>query len=461
MIDDTRRQQLNDRDIRRDGKYVIYWMQASQRAEYNHALEYAVNLSNRLEIPIFVFFGITDNYPDANLRHYHFMLQGLQETQERLWDRGIKLVIRNQSPEQGIVEFAEKAALVITDRGYLRFQRWWREEAAGNMSCPLYQVETDVIVPVEVASDKREYAARTIRPKIQRHLETYLTPVEEQPVNYPSQDLPFDSFSLNPIDEALQRLNIDTSVAPVGEVFHGGRSAALTSLNIFIETKLDHYHELRNKPTADVLSNMSPYLQFGQISPLEIALRVDGTESPGKEDYLEELIIRRELSMNFCHYDPDYDSPDCLPDWARETLEVHRDDVREYLYSLEEFERAETHDPYWNAAQKEMLCTGKMHGYMRMYWGKKILEWTDTPERAWDIALSLNNTYELDGRNPNGYAGVAWCFGNHDQGWRERPVYGKVRYMNANGLRRKFDADAYVEQIKQITTKVQRTQRKE
>mgnify|MGYP006277941219 CR=1 FL=1 len=451
MIEETRIKRLNDQSVRREGALVVYWMQASQRAEYNHALEYAIQQSNDLGKPVVVFFGITDSYPGANLRHYRFMLQGLRETEGRLAGRGISLIVRHQPPERAIREFAEEAALVVTDRGYLRFQRQWREEVTDNILCPLIQVETDVIVPVEVASGKREYSARTIRPKIRKHLDTYLVAPEQQPVNHPSADLSLGSFSLKDIDESLSRLAIDRTVAPV-DTYPGGRLAALGYLEDFLESKLDHYHELRNNPTTDVLSHMSPYLQFGQISPLEIALRVKGRDSPGEEDYLEELIVRRELSMNFCSYDANYDSLDCLPEWARETLAVHQDDEREYVYSIDEFENAETHDVYWNAAQREMLCTGKMHGYMRMYWGKKILEWTEIPEEGYEIAIYLNNKYELDGRNPNGYAGVGWCFGNHDQGWRERPVFGKVRYMNANGLRRKFDADAYVRQVNDITT---------
>ncbi len=195
---------------------------------------------------------------------------------------------------------------------------------------------------------------------------------------------------------------------------------------------------------------MSPYLHFGQISPLHIALEVLKTKSPGKSAYLEELIIRRELAVNFVYYNREYDNLKCLPDWAYNTLMEHRKDKREYIYSLEEFENAETHDPYWNAAQLEMVHSGKMQGYMRMYWGKKILEWAQNPEKAYQIALKLNNRYELDGRDPNGYAGVAWCFGKHDRAWKEREIFGKVRYMNDHGLRRKFKMDSYVDVVNNL-----------
>jgi deoxyribodipyrimidine photo-lyase len=207
---------------------------------------------------------------------------------------------------------------------------------------------------------------------------------------------------------------------------------------------------LRNDPTLDYLSHLSPYLHFGQISPLYIALKVIDTDSRGKEAFLEELIVRRELSMNFVFYNEKYDSFEAVPEWAKKTLKAHQKNKRQYTYSLEELETAQTHDAYWNAAQREMVGRGKMHGYMRMYWGKKIIEWSKTPEKAFQIALYLNNKYELDGRDPNGFTGVAWCFGKHDRPWGERPIFGNVRYMNDKGLKRKFDADRYVRMMSRI-----------
>lgn len=446
----NRYKKLNDADIS-DGRYIVYWMQASQRVEQNHALEFAIEWANDLQRPLVVFFGITDEYPDANERHYAFMLQGLKETRHQLEKRGIQLVARHESPENGIIHFARNALGVVTDRGYVNIQRAWRAEVSENLTCPFYQVETDVVVPVEVVSEKREYAARTIRPKIHQHLENYLVPVEQVALKHSSLSMEFESLVITEPDAILSQLNIDRSVSPV-ENYIGGYSEATNHLDDFIQHKLPEYDEKRNDPTTNYLSNMSPYLQFGQISPIEIALKVQGAHAPdsAKEAYLEELIVRRELSMNFCHYDENYNSLGCIPDWAKKTLNDHKEDPREYVYSLEEFENAETHDSYWNAAQNEMMKTGKMHGYMRMYWVKKILEWTENPADAFEIAIRLNNKYELDGRNPNGYAGVAWCFGNHDRAWQEREVFGKVRYMNANGLRRKFDADAYVENVKRL-----------
>ena len=428
---------------------MIYWMQASQREEYNHALEFTVHQANRLDLPPLVVFGLTDDYPDANVRHYRFMLEGLQETQQALRERGIQMIIRRQSPERVAIEFSRSAALMVTDRGYTRVQRAWRREVARHISCPLFQVESEVVVPVEEASSKREYAARTIRPKLHRNLEKFLQPLPREKVRNPSTGKSFQSPDLSDIGSLLAELHIDRSVNP-SSYYQGGTSKAKARLDTFLREKLDRYDIDRNNPVKNALSQMSPYLHFGQISPLYIVRKIRETDSPGKGSYLEEVLVRRELSMNFCYYTEQYDELSCLPRWALETLLKHAEDKREHVYSLEVFERGTTHDPYWNAAQKEMVLTGKMHGYMRMYWGKKILEWTAHPGIAYDLALYLNNKYELDGRDPNGYAGVAWCFGNHDQAWKERPVFGKVRYMNAEGLRRKFPADAYVEKINDL-----------
>jgi deoxyribodipyrimidine photo-lyase len=245
-------------------------------------------------------------------------------------------------------------------------------------------------------------------------------------------------------------LRIDRSVKR-GSTFNGGTFYAKKHLNYFLNNKLDEYEKLRNDPSLDYQSNMSPYLHFGQISPLYITLKLFDIESPGKEAYLEELIVRRELSMNYVFYNNYYDYFKGIPEWSKVTLMQHKRDRRDYIYSQSEMEEGETHDPYWNAAQQEMKITGKMHGYMRMYWGKKILEWSQTPEQAFTTALYLNNKYELDGRDPNSYTGIAWCFGKHDRPWKERAVYGKVRYMNDRGLRRKFDIDQYVHQINQLS----------
>jgi deoxyribodipyrimidine photo-lyase len=445
MIQKERIKVLNRKGIQ-EGKYILYWMQASQRVEYNHALEFAILKANELRQPLVVFSGITDQFPEANERHYTFMLEGLKEVKHSLEKRGIQMVILHKSPEIGVLQLAKKASLAVVDRGYLKIQRAWRDDASQQMDCPLIQVETDVVVPVEEASPKEEYAAATIRSKIKRKLDAFLVPLKEHEPIIDSLSLDFDSFNIEDVEKAISKLRIDRSVTKVN-AFHGGTKEGKSHLEIFLESKLDRFPELRNDPTLDYLSHMSPYLHFGQISPLYIALKVSKTRSLGAEAFLEELIIRRELSMNFVFYNEKYDSLKSIPDWAKKTLRTHQKDRRPYLYSPKELENARTHDPYWNAAQKEMVIRGKMHGYMRMYWGKKILEWSKIPEEAFKIALYLNNKYELDGRDPNGFTGVAWCFGKHDRAWGARSVFGNVRYMNDKGLKRKFDADKYVKMM--------------
>ncbi|MFP4001185.1 MAG: deoxyribodipyrimidine photo-lyase [Thermoplasmata archaeon] len=431
------------------GDFVLYWMQRAQRSEYNHALEYAVEKANELDKPLLVFFGITDEFEDANLRHYRFMLEGLKKTREELKDRDIKLVIKHEHPRKGVMKLAKEASFVVVDKAYMDFLREWREDASEETDGPMIEVETDVIVPVEEASSKEEYAARTIRPKIEDELDKYMKEVQKRELRNSSLELDFDSFDIDFPDKALSPLDIDKNVKVV-DSFEGGTNEAKQYLEEFLDHKLGGYGDYSNDPAKDYLSNMSPYLHFGQISPLYVAMKVKEKGGPGVDEYLEQLIVRRELAYNFVYYSEDYRSLACLPDWAQETLKKHSDDDREYVYSRDEFEKADTHDKYWNAAQEEMLKTGKMHGYMRMYWGKKILEWSENPEEAYETALYLNNKYELDGRDSNGYAGVAWCFGKHDQGWKEREVYGKVRYMNANGLERKFDIKRYVEKVEEL-----------
>ncbi len=418
-------------------------MQASQRNEFNHALEYSIIKANDLNRPVVVFFGLTEKYPNANQRHYNFMLEGLKELQHSLEERGLKIVIRKVSPEIGAIQLSKNATLMVVDRGYLKIQKNWRAKVAKKIRCPLIQVESDVVVPIEVTSQKEEYSAATIRGKITGELLNYLIPLKKRTPKKQSLKIVLDSLEIGNVSKLLLSLNVDRSVKTLDR-FKGGTSNAKKNLHLFIRHKIDDYPRLRNDPTIDGLSNMSPYLHFGNISPLYIALKVLKSNSPGKDAYLEELVVRRELSMNFIFYNDKYDTIEGLPRWAKQSLEFHRSDDREHIYDLETLENAETHDPYWNAAQKEMVVGGKMHGYMRMYWGKKILEWTKSPKKAISVATYLNDKYELDGRDPNGYTGIAWCMGKHDRPWKERNIFGKIRYMNAKGLKRKFNADAYV-----------------
>jgi deoxyribodipyrimidine photo-lyase len=424
-------------------------MQAAQRAGTNHALEYAVGVSNDTGRPLLVLFALTDRYPEANERHYAFMLEGLKETRERLRERGVPMIVRIGEPDDVVAAFGRDAAFVVVDDGYVRIERRWRRSAAAALECPLVEVATNVVVPVEAASPKEEYAAATLRPKIYRRLDEFLRPLKATPLRVRSPEPGLESFDIDDTEAALSRLHLDRTAGRVAG-HRGGASEAEKRLRAFVGRKLAAYAEDRNDPSLDGLSGLSPYLHFGQISPLAVALAVKKGPAYGQAAYLEELIVRRELSFNFVRYNRAYDSFDGLPEWCRGTLLERAKDKRPYAYSRAELERAATHDPYWNAAQREMVLTGKMHGYMRMYWGKKILEWSASPRQAYRTALALNNAYELDGRDPNAFAGVAWTFGKHDRPWGRRPVFGTVRYMNAAGLRRKFDADAYVRKIDRL-----------
>jgi deoxyribodipyrimidine photo-lyase len=452
MIQNTRVRQLNDRRPS-EGDYLLYWMQQSQRASFNPALEHAIGIANRENLPVVVGFGLTDAYPEANRRHDAFMLQGLQEVEHALAARGIGFVIRRGEPAAVAIEMAARAALVVCDRGYLRHQKHWRAAVAAAAPCRVVQVEGDVVVPVEEASDRHEVAARTLRPKLHQLWDGYLTPLEETAAKREAQTLRLRSdVDLTDVDRALDRLDLDGSVAPVRR-FRGGTGAARERLASFLKTGLAGYAEGRREPGAFQCSQLSPYLHFGQISPVEIALeiRAAGTgEADDRRSYLEELIVRRELSMNFVNFNERYDSYDCLPEWAQNTLRAHREDRREHRYCAQQLERADTHDRYWNAAMSEMVHTGYMHNYMRMYWAKKILEWTPEPVDAFRTTLYLNNKYFLDGRDASSYANVAWAFGLHDRPWPERPVFGTVRYMNASGLERKFDIGAYLRAVDEL-----------
>jgi len=447
-IHGTRIQPLNDRGVVQ-GRYVLYWMQQSQRAELNHALEYAAREANRIGQGVLVGFGLTGDYPDANLRHYTFMLEGLKETAQALERRGIRMVMRRGSPPDVALQLGREASLIVCDRGYLKHQRAWRDQVARRAGCRVVQVESDVVVPVEAASGKTEIGARTLRPKIHRQMAGYLVGLPAQPVRVRTVSAGLRGLDLDDTDTILKGLQIDRGAKPVSHLFKGGTAEAKRRFARFIKERLRRYDQNHNQPQTDDISHMSPYLHFGQVSPLYLALEVMKAPGPGtaRDAFLEEMIVRRELACNFTHFTADYDSYAGIPGWAQKSLAAHRRDRRPYLYSVRQLESAETHDPYWNAAMREMVCTGFMHNYMRMYWGKKILEWSRMPEEAFAATLALNNRYFIDGRDPNSYTGVAWVYGVHDRAWPERPIYGKVRSMMASGLERKCDIQSYVNKV--------------
>jgi deoxyribodipyrimidine photo-lyase len=432
-----------------EGRCVVYWMQRAQRAVDNPALDVAIEAANALGKPVVAFLGLVPFYPHANLRHYAFLVQGIPDLARRLARRGVGLVIRRY-PHHRLVRFCAEVrpSLVVGDENPLREPEHWRVIAASGLRVPIWTVDADVIVPSKLLG-KEHYAARTIRPRLLEHLDEFFRPLRNPRARL-AWKLPKGLQSLRPEAALLEGFPIDRSVGPVS-AFRGGGDEALKALRRFVRERLRGYAARRNRPELDGTSQLSPYLHFGHIGPHMVALAVKNADAPrqDREAFLEELIVRRELAINFVRFNPLYDRLESCEAWARRSLAKHRRDERQYVYTQQQLENAETHDPLWNAAQRQMVSSGWMHGYLRMYWAKKILEWTRAPEEAYDIAVRLNDRYELDGRDPNGYAGIAWAIGGkHDRAWGpERSVYGMIRYMSYASTSRKFDSNAYIERV--------------
>lgn len=460
LADDARVLTRRAGDPDPDGGCVLYWMQRAQRADDNHALNLAVRFGNALGKPVAVFFGLTPSYPGANLRHYRFMLEGIAETQRELADRGTPLVMKLVSPEVGVVEAARllKAAVVIGDENPARVGRVWRDQVAGRLTVPFHTVDADVIVPTALLP-KEEYAARTIRPKIHKVWDRYLVPVGNPGPAYRWKTPPRLPGQVDDPLAELPGLPIDRSVGEVSRYYVGGATAGRALLRRFVRDRLAGYADRRNEPAVPGTSELSAYLHFGQLGPHTVALAAmrardddPATFGAGADAYLEELIVRRELAINFCLRNPDYDRYAGCPQWARDSLARHAADKRTYVYTLQQLEAADTHDPLWNAAQIEMNKTGRMHGYLRMYWAKKILEWTASPAEAFEACKGLNDKLFLCGRDPNGWASVSWAIGGrHDRPWApERPIFGLVRYMSFASTSRKFDWKEYARRVQEL-----------
>ncbi|MFP3867534.1 MAG: deoxyribodipyrimidine photo-lyase [Desulfobacteraceae bacterium] len=424
---------------------VIYWMSRDQRLHDNWALLLAQEQALKRRAPLWVVFCLVPHFLNATLRQYSFMLQGLQELQQNLKEYNIPFFLITGAPPTEIPKFLRKyqAGLVVTDFDPLRLKHQWKAAVAEAIDISFLEVDAHNIIPAWIASPKQEYAAYTLRPKIHRALPEFLEdfpPLTEHPPTG-AQDCPEVDWQ-----QLMDRLDLDRQV-PAVDWLTPGENAAQQVWYDFWHHRLPDYHRHRNDPNQAAQSNLSPYLHFGQISAQRIALEAQPADldEKSKEAFWEELIVRRELSDNFCLYNAHYDSFAGFPQWAQKTLKDHQYDAREHLYSLAEFEAGQTHDDLWNAAQQEMVKTGKMHGYMRMYWAKKLLEWSESVDRAHEIAIYLNDRFELDGRDPNGYTGIAWSLGGvHDRAWGERPVFGKIRYMSYNGCKAKFDVKAYI-----------------
>lgn len=455
MIHENRINRRLHKGIRPQGEYVLYWMQGAQRITDNHALAYAIALANQLEVPLVVSFVVIPRFPGGNTRHYQFMLEGIKCLKPMLEQMGIGFSLKAGDPLLIISEMSEKAKVVVMDFAYGVFERELREALVQKLDCDTYEVETNVVVPVNVAYNREAYAAYAIRPSIMKQIHTYLTPVHHQPLEKSlgkiSESIAFGSLPLNEIRAFLDDYCPDLERLPKSDAFIGGEQEAMRHLDVFLSDGIYKYDQAQSDPAVSGTSRLSPYLHFGQLSPVTILNKLFNRGIKA-DAFVEQLVVRRELAFNYVYYAGERIKTIVafLPAWAYETLDHHRNDKRDFLYPLEVLEKGLTHDPYWNAAQREMVKTGHMHNTMRMYWGKKVIEWSRTPEEAFERLCTLNDKYQLDGRDPNGYAGIAWCFGKHDRPWQERAIFGKIRYMNAAGLERKYDIKSYVSHVEAL-----------
>ncbi|ADR17953.1 deoxyribodipyrimidine photo-lyase [Calditerrivibrio nitroreducens] len=426
------------------GDYILYWMQGAFRVEYNHSLEFAKYLALSKDLPLKVLVVVDFNYKDANYRHFKFFIDGILELIDKFKDLKISFHVKIGSFKEIVPQYSKNADTLITDKAYIKWLKDVRNEIYNKNDITIYEVDTNLMVPVQAASPKCEYGAYTIRPKIHKLKEKFLNDFVVFDYKGRSYEVENDLNGLN-IDDKLKSVHY---LKPVD--FIGGESKADKLLRDFLNEKYLFFAEKRGDPSLDVESNLSFYLHFGFISPIKIlkeAIKID-TDPKNYETLFEQLVVRRELAHNFTYYcDNISDLFSFLPNWAVKTVIEHKDDIRKYLYKLEDLENFKTHDKFWNAAQYELIHKGKIHNYMRMYWGKKVIEWTESFEDAYKILIYLNDKYALDGRDPNGYAGIAWCFGMHDRAFQERKIFGKVRYMSENGLKQKFDMDGYLSRV--------------
>ena len=439
-----------------DGTCVVYWIQRAQRGVDNHAVDLAVKVANGLGLPLVVYFAGISNFPHANLRHYAFLNQGLPDIEADLAERNISFVLRNAPHESHERLLADvQAAMCIGDENPMREPEGWRKRLAAAIKIPFWTVDTDVVVPSKLI-EKAQYGAYTIRPRLYRLLPEFLAPYENLKADVAwKRPMGFHHDSVHE-DMTKGWKDLDRSVGPV-EAWVGGTHAGLKRLKLFTGRMLKDYEARRNKPEMDGTSAMSPYLHYGHVGPVTIALAVeaavkrDASLKSARDGYFNELIAWRELAVNFVKYDDRYDTVECAEEWAKKTIADHAKDERERMYSLGELERGETYDELWNAAQMQMVHHGWMHNYMRMYWAKKVLEWTPDVKTAVKWAVHLNDKYFLDGRDPNGYAGIAWSMvGKFDRAWGERSVFGKIRYMSGASTGKKFDSKLYIEQMRSL-----------
>ncbi len=453
-----------------DGNSVLYVMSRDQRVQDNHALLAAQKHAIAKNLPLAVVFCLYEKSGFRAREHYEFMIAGLREVEAELNALNIPFMLLIGNSKQRIAALIHH---VEPDSVYFDFSPLKGPRALiyhiakeAEPGPAVYVVDTHNIVPVWELSDKKEVAAYTSRPKMHRKLGEFLVEPEKivpHPTKWPGIVRSIQELSTQ-VDGVLNSIPKNGTIVD----FAPGPKAAQTHLDVLINERLSGYAEKRNDPALNFLSDLSPYLHFGHMSSLRVALSLQEElaktndtlhllESPkmpqpsgltpardGVNALLEEMLVRKELSDNFCYYEPKYRDLAGAPQWAQESLDQHRIDPREHIYSYDELAQAQTHDPAWNAAQTQMTRSGKMHGYMRMYWAKKVLEWTESPEQAIEFLIRMNDFYSIDGGDPNGYVGILWsAAGVHDRPWTERAVFGKIRYMNYGGLKRKFDIQAY------------------
>lgn len=472
----------NKKDPDPEGDYVLYWMQINRRFQYNYALEYAVTWANQLNQPLLIYEGLNCDYPWAADRFHHFIMEGMKENLEYATEQDLNYYsYLEDEPGAGsglLYSLAEDACAIISDEYPVFIIREHNEKVGPKLDIPYITVDSNGLIPLGL-TEKAPYNAYFFRKIMQRNfLECYTNPPKRNPLNdlenkqnveldpeflekYPTAEKQF-----NKPDHFINSLPINHNVGKID--LQGTRQAALGKLGQFIRYGLSKYDDSHNDPDENATSGLSPWLHFGKISEYEIVDAVLNHQpeewsldsisfnkgstggffngDPNVDGFLDEVITWREVGFHFAHHEPNYDQYESLPDWALQTLEKHKDDPREYIYELEEFARSQTHDEIWNAAQTELREEGTMHNYLRMLWGKKVLEWTPNPEIALAYLIELNNRYAIDGRDPNSYSGIFWIFGRFDRAWQERPIYGKVRYMTSDSTRRKVRLQQYLEE---------------
>ena len=445
---------LNEKRTNPEGDYVLYWMQSTHRLHENWALRFAVLQSDRLNKPLLIHQGLDPTYEHASDRIHAFILNNASELADHADKLGLtyRFVLRHRrDDDRRIVDrIAERAAMVVTDlyptAGVAQRSHRFAERA----QCRVVAIESHGIVPSGIF-EKEEYAARTIRPKIMPLLALSLEPVEDRPARASFPDAIWNALPGTALDfrgadlgAEIAACEIDHRVAPTPMV--SGYRAARQRLDVFCADALPHYGERRSDPNDNEgSSRLSPYLHFGQIPAAEVARAALASGHGAQVDaFLSELVVWRELALNFCLRNPQHGTLEALPPWVHKTLSDHAADPREALYTLDELERAATHEELWNAAQRELMRTGVMHNVVRMLWGKHVLLWTRSGREALGWLIHLNNKYGLDGRDPSSYAGIQWCLGKFDRPFYKRPVLGVVRSMSMKRARDKWDVDQYV-----------------